>query len=122
MLGDAISAALPMMQAEAESAMITPYIARRVTGTHEVDGRDVPLWGVVASGVCKLQSVETVTRDLEVAGASVTVQRLQIHVPVTAGPFRVNDRFEVMGRTFRVTALHGKTFQTAQRLPVEEVL
>lgn len=122
MLGDAIAAALPTMQAEAESAMVTPYVARRVTGTHEVDGRDVPLWGVVASGRCQLQSAETVTRDPDVAGATVTVQRYQVKVPVSAGPFWIGDRFELLGRTFRVTALHGKTYQTAQRLPVDEVL
>lgn len=122
MLGEAIAAALPTMQAEAESAMVTPYVARRVTGIHEVNGRDVPLWGFVESGMCKLQSAETVTRDPEVAGASVTVQRHQVQVPVADGPFRIDDRFEVMGRTFRVTALHGKTWQTAQRIPVEEVL
>lgn len=101
--------------------MTEPCTVRRVTGTHEVAGRDVPLLTDVWSGLCKVQSNTLVNQAPEVGGATVTVIRYELHLPVTAGPFEVGDVAEVPGRTFRVAGLHDKTWQTAQRLPVDEV-
>ena len=93
---------------------------RRVNGTYEVDGRDVPLLVDVWSGLVKLQSNTLVNQDPEAGGATVTVIRYELHFPVTAGPFEVGDIAIVGTRQFRIAGLHDKTWQTAQRLPVGE--
>lgn len=120
MLGDAILQALPTMQAEAESRMIEPCTVTRVTGTTLAGGRDVEVISDVWAGLCELQTSAVAAMAPEAAGATVDLQRLILKVPVSAGPFRVGDVATVGDRTFRITQLHRKTFQTAQRLGVEE--
>lgn len=101
--------------------MSEPCIVQRVDGTHEVAGRDVPLLVDVWEGLARVQSNEVAEQAPEVGGATVTVIRYELHVPVSAGPFRVGDVATVSGRKFHVAGLHTKTLQTAQRLPVTEV-
>ena len=122
MLGDAILQALPTMQAEAESRMIEPCTVTRVTGTTLTGDRDVEVISNVWAGLCELQTSAVVAQSPEAAGATVDQQRLVLKVPVSAGPFHVGDLATVAGRKLRITQLHRKTFQTAQRLGVEEVV
>ena len=58
----------------------------------------------------------------EAGSATVTTVRWGIHVPVTSGPYQTGDVVRALSRVFRVDAIHAKTWQTAQRLPVTEVM
>lgn len=130
-LGQAISAALPELQAAAESMMRdTCRITREPAGDADwviVDGREVPAeWSEVYVGPCRVRSYQPYESTPEVGGASETVQRYAVHVPVSAGPFEPGDRVEITtnparARAFRVAATHEVTNQTAQQLSVEEV-
>ena len=125
MLGLDVSPELPLLQAQAESLMVSPCVIRRGgTVTSDPDtGADVVVGGVsVYEGGCKLQSREGEIRSGEVGSSTGVSQNWQVHVPVTAGPFQAGDVVAVLGRTFRVEAPHVKTWQSAQRLPVSEVL
>jgi len=121
-----ILANLPKFQAEAESMMVTPCLVRRPVGVtaDPVTGADVPVYeaGSVYQGGCKLQSREGEVRSAEVGSSTSASVRWEIHVPVSAGPFQPGDVVEVLGRVFRVESPHVKSWQTAQRLPVSEVL
>ena len=85
----------------------------------------------VYTGPARVQTYEPQEGTPEVAGATVTVQRYSVHVPVgsfaptvgmvvtvTASALDAN----LVGRVFRVVALLHKTAATAYRLSVEEVL
>lgn len=136
MLGDDIAAALPDMQAQAESMMRTRCRVVRPGDTipDPVTGADVTTTTTVFEGVspgCKIQDQALQVMAEQVPGATVAVSRLQVHLPVTAGPFRIGDVVETFAdddtafatplRRFRVSNIHQKTWQTAQRLPVEEL-
>lgn len=130
MIADDIAKALPEMQAQAESMMITPCRIIRPTGVtaHPVTGADIPTSTTVFVGGCKVQTSQPQPRLGESAAAAVTTQSLQVHVPVSSGPYRTNDVVEILDapdgqvvRTLRIEAPHWKSWQTAQRLPVEEV-
>lgn len=122
MLGDDIAAALPQLREHAESMMRDQCVVTRVTGaTADPDDREVPVRTPIYTGRCRVQANQRVDASPEVGGATVTVQRYEIQVPISAGPIRIGDLIAVADRKFRVTGLHLKTHQTAQRLPVEEV-
>lgn len=66
---------------------------------------------------------------VDTAGASFTVQTMSLHVPVSAGPFRVGDLVEIraspldphrVGHTMSIAGLHEKTLATAQRLKIKQ--
>ena len=123
-IGDTIAGVLPELWAQAESMMADMCTISRVTGTTEdVDGREIPDRTVIygPAGKCKVQANQLTDMSPEVGGATVSVQRYRVDIPVGAGPIEVGDLIETRGRQFRVTGLHDKTWQTAQRLPVEEV-
>ncbi len=128
-LGDDLAAVLPELQAQAESMMRDTATITRVTGTTtDTDGREIPetteVYGPTIEphkGKCKLEANTLVDTSPTVGGATVTIQRYRVDIPVGAGPVQVGDLVECRGRQFRVTGLHEKTWQTAQRLPVEEV-
>jgi len=123
-LGDDLAAALPGLQAEAESMMRTPCTVHRAsTVTTGPRGEDVEVPGdLVYEGGCELKSEQVQVLTEESASSTVTVQRLTVKLPVSSGPYRVGDVVEVGARRLRITGLHRQTFQTAQRLPVEELV
>ena len=133
MIGHDIAAVLPELQAAAESMMVdTCTITREGAGwvKDPVTGRDVPAPPTtVYEGRCKVASYQPYEATPEVGGMTEVLQRYAVHVPVTAGPFEVGDLITITAganqpttrdRTFRVAGLHEKTWQTAQRLLVDE--
>jgi hypothetical protein len=105
--------------------MVSPCVIRRggTVTADPVTGEDVVVGGMsVYEGGCKVQSREGEIASAEVAGSTVSSVRWQIHVPVSSGPYQEGDVVAVLGRAFRVEAPNVKTWQTAQRLPVSEVL
>jgi hypothetical protein len=115
----------------AESMMLDTCTVRRVTGEVTDDNGNVtPTYSAVYAGVCKVQTNEGVQTNPEVAGATATVQRYTVHVPVGAFEPAVGQVVNISaarldpylaGRSFRVVALLHKTAATAYRLAVEEV-
>lgn len=124
-LGVAVETWLPELQRQAESLMVTPCtIARGCTVAPDpITGGDVLSQGtIVYQGGCKVQSHEGEPRSVEAGSATRATVRWEIHVPVSSGPYRLGDVVRATGRVFRVEAIHAKTWQTAQRLPVTEVM
>lgn len=108
----------------AERLMVDTCEIVRIVHTVDEDGLDTTREEIVYRGRCKVQS-QTVQENATVsAGAPLVVDRIRLDLPATAGPFQVGDVAQVEGRTrrLRITGLLEKTFQTAQRLPVEEVI
>lgn len=139
MLGDDIALALPELQAQAESMMQTRCRVLRIISidTDPVTGLDTPVYGdpPVYEGDgnpgCKIQDRDLQVTPEQIPGGSVPVFRLEAQFPVAAGPFQVGDVVQTFAaddtayatpvHVFRVSGLHRKTWQTAQRLPVEEL-
>lgn len=130
MLGDDIADVLPELQAQAESMMRDRCHIKRITGVtpDPVTGADVETYADVYTGICKVQdSGGLAVQDEELPGSTAILLRPQVHIPVDAGPVKVGDVVDIIDdadlvlRTFRVAGLHKKTWQTAQRLPVEEL-
>lgn len=126
---------LPYLQREAVSLMVDACSITRLDPdaewTEDPDtGLDVPPEPVdVYEGACKVQTWEPYEQSPEVGGQTYVRQRYFVHVPVSAGPFEVGDVVSItssrnlpstLNRKFRIAGLHEKTWQTAQRLVVDE--
>lgn len=94
--------------------------------TGEVTVPLVPLY----TGSCKVQTYEAQESNPEAGGATMTVQRYAVHVPVGSYAPEVGHVVEIAaaaldpnltGRRYRVVALLHKTLATAYRLGCEEV-
>lgn len=109
----------------AESLMVDTCTVRRPAGvTSGPLGEDVVAYedGDVYTGPCKFQDRDLSPRDAEVGSSTADILVKEMHVPVSAGPFKSGDVVFVGGVVaWRVLAPHEKTWQTAQRLPVERV-
>ena len=72
---------------------------------------------------CKVQSFRPHETVLNSGGRAVVSQRTEVHVPVTAGPFKIGDVFLVEGHPYplRVGGLDDKSIQTMHRLLVDQV-
>ena len=82
---DRILATLPRLRAEAEALMTATATIYRKTGQTRDGVRLVAVWTVVYTGRCKVQTYEGYEQTPgSSSGATVTVQRSQIHVPVGA--------------------------------------
>lgn len=85
----------------------------------------------VYAGPCKVQQTISQGSTPTAGGHQFTVQDSRADFPVSAGPFAVDDVVTVtaavldpqlVGRVFRVVELFHKSFATAQRCRVEEVV
>ena len=134
MIADDIAEVLPELQAEAESLMRDSCtITRTDPDAPWVRGEDgieqPPEPTVVYTGRCKLQSFVPHESTPDVGGATVTVQRTMLHIPVSSPPVKPGDEVVVTasigglaGRRYRVS-YDGpyKTWATATRVYVDEV-
>jgi hypothetical protein len=128
--GDDLTATLLDLRALAESAMLDTCTISPVTGVSDSTGAPT-LGTAVYTGKCKIQSLDPQEANQEVGGATITVQRYAVHVPVGAFVAAVGQVVTIttavldaglVGRKYRVAALLHKTLATAQRLTVEEVV
>lgn len=105
--------------------MVTPCVITR-PGDPVLDentGNYMPASVVVFSGLCEVQTRETQVRTQESGSAAIVEQLYLVKVPVASGPYQDKDIVTLgSGRVFRIEGLHLKTWQTAQRLPVMEVV
>jgi hypothetical protein len=121
-------------RALAESQMQDTSTIKRASDETTIDpstGLPTTTWTTIYSGKCKIQSDSVQAVNPTSGDHSYTVDRLSVHVPVSATGVQVGDQVEItdsaldaanMGRKFRVASMFRKTFATAQRLPVEEVV
>lgn len=128
----AIGAALAGQRA-AEQLMVDTCEIKRPTGytTDPDTAQDVETYEPVYSGKCKIQTKITRVQEAQAGEHTFTTQRSEIHLPMTAGPVKLNDVVTItasaispmsVGAVYRIMGMQPKTFQTAQRIPIEEVL
>jgi len=130
MLGDALAAALPGLRAQAESRMYdTCRIADLGVPETAPDGSVEVVGEVVYSGKCEVSTYEPYERTPEAGGATSTVQRYKVKVPVGSLAPEVGQVVEItasrfdpnlVGRQYRVKGLLHKSAATAYRLLVDE--
>ena len=131
MFAAAIVGALPELRAAAVSLMLDTCTVQAVTGvtTDPLTGVDVPTYSTLYTGRCRVQTFQPQESNPEVGGATLTVQRYSVHVPVGAFVPAIGQVVTITaaaldpnlaGRAFRVVALLHKTAATAYRLGVEE--
>jgi hypothetical protein len=130
-VSDPIALAAGMGRAVAEWRMQDTATVQVIVGrtTNAETGVVTPLYSTVYTGKCRVQSLHPQESTPETGGATVTVQRYRIDVPV--GSFRPSvgqiititaARLDphLVGRKYAVVALLHKTDATAYRLAVEE--
>lgn len=127
-----IASLLARGQRAAETLMLDTCTVKYVSGsTLNGSGIDVPTYTTRFTSACKVQErgVQSVERDA--GGREATIVRTFIHLPVSAGAVEVDDVLtitaaehdaQLVGRVFRVLAPVGKSFATARRLEVEEIV
>jgi hypothetical protein len=121
----------------AEALMVDTCTIRRVTGqaTDDTTGKVTPTYSTIYSGKCKLQALgsqgQAPARPHSIAEAQVFLQQIELHVPMSVTGVQADDLVTVtassldadlVGRTWHVRALSHKSFQTARRFGLEEVL
>lgn len=136
-IADGVELALAMgREAAAELMTSSCTIVRKGTPVTDGDGDvttpETLVYGTVAKpGRCKVQTYEAQESTPEAGGATVTVQRYRLDIPVGSYAPRIGDvatiRAEtrdpqLVGRKFRIAALLHKSQATAYRLGVKEVL
>lgn len=98
--------------------------------TTDPDGVVTPSYTPVYEGKCKVQLTASQAASPESAGAVFNAQRSRLDLPVGVGPIMPGDRVRIVtamsnpalvGNTYRVTELFEKSWQTAQRIPIEEL-
>lgn len=136
-VGLSVSAESAVLQgrAAAEALMVDACTIIRVTGQPgELDPdtgiRDPAPTATVYSGKCRVQTYEAHESTPDSAEHVYTVQRYAIHLPVAAD-VQVDDQIVVtasvldtglVGRSYRVVGLLHKTFATANRVAVDEIV
>lgn len=119
-------------RANAESLMTDSLRLEHPTGeTIRVDGKTIPVMETVWSGPGKVQSQQSYPSQPEVGGGTVTLAVFEVHIPVSADVVPlVDDVFVVdasrdqalTGSRFRVRVDPAKTWRTARRFNVEELI
>jgi len=94
-------------------------------------GNVTPGSTLVYTGPCKVQQTISQASNPSAGGHQFTVQDSRIDFPVDAGPLAVGDVVKItasvldpqlVGREMRVVELFHKSFATAQRTRVEELI
>jgi hypothetical protein len=117
----------------AEALMLDAGTAKRPTGPPEyVDGVDTIPYDDLFTSACKVQTSGLSALAAEVGARTSVAVRTELHLPAATAPLTVGDLFTVTtphalssvptGTAYRVVAPVGKTFATARRYQVEEVV
>lgn len=90
-----------------------------------------PTYSLIYSGPCKVQQASGYARPYTVGEAVVFQTRMQLHVPVTAPVAQPDDLLTItacphdpdeVGRTWHIRGTPDKTWPTAHRYGIEEVV
>ena len=117
----------------AEALMLdTCTVGRPAEAYTDADsGQVVTAYATVYEGPCKVQQTIAQSSSPTAVGHAFTVQGARLDLPISAGPVAVDDTVtivsssqdpQLVGRVFRVVELFHKSFATAQRVRVEEVV
>lgn len=95
-----------------------------------VTGTESPEYATRFTSKCKVQSRNLTAREAEVGGRTATTVTVELHLPFSAEAVEVGDVAEItdsadphlVGRKFRVVAPVAKSYATARRVDVEEVV
>lgn len=131
-----LSAVVTAGQVAAEALMADACTIRRDTGDTAQDpdtGTVEPVFTTLFSSPCKVQARSLVALDAEVGGRTATTVRLELHLPVASAAVKTGDVAEItavgalsdstlVGREFMITAPVAKSFATARRYEVEEIV
>ena len=135
MLGEAISAALPELRAQAESMMHDTVLVERQTGTTPDPGtlEETPAYDTVHEGLGRVQRSGQLAPHEQVAGeVEFGVNALMVQLPLSASGIRKGDRVTVtavgplsdpdlLNLTATVQANLTKSHPTKRTLVCEEV-
>lgn len=113
--------------------MVDSCTASRPNGTeaqNEETGTTEPAYDELFTSACKIQERAVVALDSEVGSRTATTVRLELHLPISTDVLAALDVVEVtasadaslVGRAFTVAGPVGKTFGTARRYEVTEVV
>lgn len=116
----------------AESLMVDTCIIDRPGEpvTDPESGAVTPSYTLVHEGKCKIQQTIAQSASPEAGGAVFTVQDSRLDVPVGVGPVETGDRVRIVsavlnpalvGNVYRIVETFEKSWQTAQRVRVEEL-
>lgn len=117
----------------ADSLMVDTCTITRTTGAgaqSETTGRITPTSTTVYAGPCQVRVPQAVADTPEVGGRTATIQQAIVKVPVAVTDIEVGDVVtvvssthdpELVGRQYRVGALHHKTYATARKFAVDEI-
>lgn len=96
-------------------------------------GTEAPVYADRFTSKCKVQARNLVVRDEEAGGRTAATVRLELHLPVASPPVQSGDVAEItavgalsdthlLGRKFTISAPVAKSFATARRYEVEEIV
>lgn len=122
-----------MGQVEAEARMIDSCTIGRQSGvfTDPDTGQVVPTFTTVYAGKCEVQQTISQSSNPVAGGHRYTLQDVVLKVPVAVTGLRIDDTVtigsavvdpELVGRVFRLSELFHKSYPTARRFRVEEVV
>lgn len=117
---------------DAEALMVDSCIIERPgeSVTDPATGVVTPSYTPVYDGKCKVQQTLAQSSSSEAGGAVYTRQGARLDIPVGAGLVATGDRVRILsaasnpdlvGNVYQLVELFEKSWQTAQRLRVEEL-
>jgi len=127
---------LSSRQRRAERLMTDTVVVRRATGATAQDpdtGTTTPTYADLFSSPCKVQARALGALTAEAGGRTATTVRVELHLPLSAAALETFDVAEItavgplsdpqlVGRKFTITAPVAKSFATARRYEVEQVV
>lgn len=140
--GALIRERLPVLQAAAESRMTERIVIDRPSGTViDDEGREQATYTLIYDGPGRLRSYRPHEQNPDVGASTVTMQRIDWHIPAPEriahllttgevatwdGPVQTGDRARRMtpgkpAKTVRIAGEHDVTDQTAQRFVIDEI-
>lgn len=114
--------------------MVDTGTANRPTGTtyNAATGTESVTYSTLFTSACKIQARNIQAHGEEVGERTSTAVRSELHLPVSTAPLAVGDVFTItavattsevaVNTKFRVLAPFAKSFPTARRYEVEEVV
>lgn len=125
------AAALARGRAAAEALMVDACVVRRPTGetTDPTTGAVTSTFDTLYTGKCKIQQSSRPggASGVDVGEAHLLLQRVEVHLPMSAGGFQPDDEVTVtaaaydpdlVGQMFVVRDVPSKSMATARRLGV----
>lgn len=124
-----VRADLAEARQDAEARMLDTVTVRRTSGRPDTQ-TGAGQTATVYTGPARIVDTQAIVTQVDAAAAGVVLQRLEVRLPATAGPFRVNDVVDVdacptfpdlVGRHFRLTRRPAGSQSAQQRVPAEEM-